>query len=77
MLTEQTGTIGTPTSITRMKDSETKIAFIAPKGTILELHEYFYDPIGLSLGLVFDRTKSKGSKHFIRVNNIDIYTPPK
>lgn len=66
-----------PTSITRMKDSETKIISGTPKGTILEFYEYHYDTVGINLGLVFDRTKQKRSKYFIGVNHIDIYSAQK
>jgi len=69
--------LGEPTSITRMKDSEKKMISVAPKGTILEFYEYHYDTVGINLGLVFDKTKQKSSKHFIGVNHIDIYSAQK
>jgi len=50
---------------------------MAPKGTILEYYEYFYDEIGLNIGFVFDRTKQKISEYFIGVNHIDIYSTKK
>jgi hypothetical protein len=74
---EEMRALGEPASITRMKDSETKMISVAPKGTILEFYEYHYDTVGINLGLVFDRTKQKSSKHFIGVNHIDIYSTQK
>ncbi|GAI76967.1 unnamed protein product, partial [marine sediment metagenome] len=53
--------------------AETEMTSMAPKETILEYYEYRYDTLGINIGLVFDRSKQKSSKHFIGVNHIDIY----
>ncbi len=70
---DELGALGEPTFVTRMKYAETEMTSMAPKGTILECYEYRYDTLGINIGLVFDRSKQKSSKHFIGVNHIDIY----
>lgn len=69
--------LGEPSSKMRMRQSEEKMMSMAPKGTILEYYEYFYDEIGLNIGFVFDRTKQKISEYFMGVNHIDIYSTQK
>lgn len=66
--------LGRPHSQYRMKQAEQMMMSKAPKGIIYEYYEYFYDTIGINLGLVFDRTKGKNSKYFIGVNHIDVYS---
>jgi len=71
---DELDSLGSPRSKYRMKQSEQIMMSKAPKGTIYEYYEYFYDTIGINFGLVFDRTKEKSSKYFIGVNHIDVYS---
>ena len=70
---EELSRLGIPDGINRMKNSEQSMMAQAPPGTIYEYYEYWYDSLGMNLGLLFDRTKEKNSKHFIGVNHIDVY----
>ncbi len=72
---DELNSLGSPHSQDRMKQSEQIMMSNAPNGTVYEYYEYFYDKIGINLGLVFDRTKQKTSKYFIGVNHIDVYFP--
>jgi len=69
--------LGKPSSIVRMELEEKIMMSKAPPGTILEFYYYFYNDIGLGIGIVFDRNKEKVDKHFIAVNGIDICAPIK
>ena len=69
---EQVECIGKPSSVIRDKESEQKMLSIAPKGINIEYYVYEYDPPGLVLGLVFDRTKEQSSNYFIGHNLIAV-----
>jgi len=64
--------IGEPSSVIRDKESEQKMLSLAPRETKIEDYVYEYDPPGLVLGLVFDRTKAQSSKYFIGLNLIAV-----
>jgi hypothetical protein len=71
---EELNRIGEPTSKYRMQEAEKVMMANAPTTAIYEYYEYFYESLGVNLGLVFDRTKQKNSTYFIGVNHIDVYS---
>lgn len=65
--------IGEPSSTDRMIDSEQKMMADGGWKRQLEYYEYYYNNLGLNLGLVFDRTKQKTSNYYIGVNHISVF----
>jgi hypothetical protein len=69
---EELALLGKPSAANRIKDFENVMMANAPEGTIIEYYQYIYEPLGISLGLVFDRAKQQKSGYYICVNRINI-----
>lgn len=64
--------LGKPSSTDRIKDFEKVIMTGTPEGTRIEYHLYVYEPLGLSLNLVFDKARQKKDDRYICVNRINV-----
>jgi hypothetical protein len=64
--------LGKPSAADRIKDFENVMMANAPEGTIIEYYQYIYEPLGISLGLVFDIAKQQKGEDYIWVNRINV-----
>jgi hypothetical protein len=71
---EQISSLGEPSSMFRAKEYDKELSKDRP-GEIWVNYEYFFDDIGLNLGLAFNKTKQARSQYFIGINHINVYPP--
>ncbi len=69
---EEIALLGKPSALVRDENAEHTLLPTTPEGTKIEYYVYDYDHLGLSLGLIFEKSREHSSKYFIGVNYIAV-----